>query len=64
MCACMMYDTDQCYTYLNSLWIFVVGGGGGGGGAGWWWWCLSFCMVLCVGCLGGTVLYMCIEYHV
>ena len=21
-------------------------------------------MVLCVGCLGGTVLYMCIEYHI
>ena len=32
----------------------VVGGGG----------CLSFCMVLCVGCLGGTVLYVCIEYHI
>ena len=26
--------------------------------------CLSFCMVLCVGCFGGTVLYMCIEYHI
>ena len=21
-------------------------------------------MVLCVGCLGGTVLYVCIEYHI
>ena len=26
--------------------------------------CLSFRMVLCVGCLGGTVLYVCIEYHI
>ena len=29
---------------------------------------LSFCMVLCVGCLGGTVLYTCYvcleEYHI
>ena len=25
--------------------------------------CLSFRMVLCVGCFGGTVLYVCIEYH-
>ena len=24
--------------------------------------CLSFCMVLCVRCLGVTVLYVCIEY--
>ena len=30
----------------------------GGGGS------LSFRMVLCVGCLGGTVLYVCIEYHI
>ena len=37
--ACMMYDTDQCHTHLNSLWFLclcvcicvcvVVGGGGG-----------------------------------
>ena len=25
---------------------------------------LSFRMLLCVGCFGGTVLYMCIEYHI
>ena len=31
-----------------------VGGGGGG----------SFRMVLCLGCLGGTVLYVCMEYHI
>ena len=24
---------------------------------------LSFRMLLCVGCFGGNVLYMCIEYH-
>ena len=24
----------------------------------------SFCMMLCVGCFGGTVLYVCIEYHI
>ena len=24
----------------------------------------SFRLVLCVGCLGGTVLYMCIKYHI
>ena len=33
----------------------VLGGGGGG--------CFSFHMVLRVGCLGGNVLYVCIEYH-
>ena len=55
-----MYDTDQCCTHLNSLWFFVsvcVGVGGGGG-------CLSFHIVLCVGCLGGTVLYVSIGYHI
>ena len=25
---------------------------------------LSFRMILCVGCLAGTVLYVCIEYHI
>ena len=25
---------------------------------------LSFRMMLCVGCFGGTVLYVCIEYHI
>ena len=58
--ACIMYDTDHCHTHLNSLWFLylcvcvVVGGGGGG----------SFHMVLCVGCFVGTVLYVCIEYHI
>ena len=72
--ACMMYDTDQCHIHLNSLWFVCVwgggggagGGGGGGGGCGG---CggllfLSFRMMLCVGCFGGTVLYVCIEYHI
>ena len=52
-CTCMMYDTDQCHTHLNCG--FCSWGGVGG---------LSFDMVLCVGCLGGTVLYVCIEYHI
>ena len=26
--------------------------------------CLSFLMMLCVGCLGGAVLYVCREYHI
>ena len=25
---------------------------------------LSFCVVLCLDCFGGTVLYMCIEYYI
>ena len=36
--------------------VVFVGGWVGGGG-------LSFRMVLCVGCFGGTVLYVCIEYN-
>ena len=50
-------------TFLNtnSLWFlfvcaFVCGGGGGGE-------CLSF-RVLSVACLGRTVLYVCIDYHI
>ena len=35
-----------------------MGGWGGGGG------CLSFRMVLCVVCFGGTVLYVCIDYDI
>ena len=31
-CACMVYDTDQCHTHLNSLWCLCVLGGVGGGG--------------------------------
>ena len=50
--ACMMYDTDQCHIHLNSLW-FVWGA-----------LFLSFRMMLCVGCFGGTVLNVCIEYHI
>ena len=59
----MMYDTDQCLTHLNSLFVcyccccFVCVGGGSEG-------CLSLRMVLCVDRLGGTVLYVCIEYHI
>ena len=60
--ACLMYDTDQCHIHFNSLWfvcVYVcvcvcVWGGGG----------VSFCMMLCVGCFGGTVLYVCTEYHI
>ena len=47
-----MYDTDQCGTHLNSLWFLCVLGGEG-----------SFRIFLCVGCFGGTVLCVCIEYH-
>ena len=48
VCACAhMYDTDQCPTHLNSLVFFCSWGRGEG--------CLSFHMVLWVGCLGGTV---------
>ena len=36
--------------------FFHVGSGGKG--------CLSFRTVLCVGCLGGTVLCVCLEYHI
>ena len=49
--ACMMYDTDQCHIHLNSVRFVCVCVGGG----------LSFCMVLCVGCFGGTVLYVCMT---
>ena len=28
------------------------------------WGMVSFHRVLCAGCFGGTVLYMCIEYHI
>ena len=28
------------------------------------WGGVSFCMMLCVGCFGGTVLYVCTEYHI
>ena len=49
----MMYNSDQCCTHLNSLWFVCVCVG-----------CLSVRMVLCVGCFGGTVLCMCIEYHI
>ena len=52
LCICsMMYDTDQCHTHLNLLWVLCV-------------WEGSFHMVHCVGCFGGTVLYVCIEYHI
>ena len=37
----------------------MCGGVGGGGGGG-----RSFRIVLCVGCFGGTILYVCIEYHI
>ena len=41
--ACIMYDTDEYRTHLNSLWYFVCVWGGGEGR------CLSFGrMVLCV----------------
>ena len=56
--ACMMYNTDQCHIHLNSFWfvcvwvcVWVCGG-------------VSFRMMLCVGCFGGTVLYVCTEYHI
>ena len=52
----MVYDTDQCRTHLNSLWFVSCGREGWGGGG------VSFRTVLCVGCFGGTVLYVCIEY--
>ena len=53
----MMDDTDQCRTHLNSLWFLFVREGRGTG-------CSPFRMVLCVGCLGGTVLYVRIEYRI
>ena len=43
---------------LNSLRVLGRWGWGGGGG------CLSFRIVLCVGCLGGTGYYVCIEYYI
>ena len=52
--TCMMYDTDQCHIHLNSLWFVCVCVCVGG----------SFRMMLCVVCFGGTVLYVCIEYHI
>ena len=39
--------------------VCVGGGGGGRGGGG-----LFFLVMLCVGCFGGIVLYVCTEYHV
>ena len=51
-----LYVTHQCRTHLNSLLLFVCVCVGGGG--------VSFRMVLCVGCFVGTVLYVCIEYHI
>ena len=59
---CMMYDTDRTVSYTFELIVVficvcvcvcVLGEGG-----------LNFRMVLCVGCLCGTVLYVCIEYHI
>ena len=43
---------------------FIVVCVGDGGGGGWREGCLSFRMMLCVGRFGGTVLYVCIEYHI
>ena len=37
--------------------LFVCGWVDGEGG------CLSFRLVVCVSCFGGTVLYVCIEYN-
>ena len=59
--ACMIYDTDQRRTHLNSLLLFLCVWGAGGRGRVF---SFSFRMVLCVGCFGGTVLYVCIEYHI
>ena len=55
--TCIMYDTDEYHTHLNSLWYCVCVCGGGGGGV-----CLS--AVWCFVWFGGTMLYVCIEYHI
>ena len=49
-----MYDVwYRSVSYTFEFIVVCVCGGG----------CLSFRMVLCVGCFGGTVLYVCIKYH-
>ena len=60
--TCMMYDTDQCHTPLNSLWVVVVlcvcGGGGmlGGGGPSVWWFVWVVLVALCSTCIQ-TILF-------
>ena len=44
------------YTFKFIVVFVCVGAGGGGGG--------SFRILHCVGWFGGTVFYMCIEYHI
>ena len=56
VCACArMYDVYRSVSYTFEFIVVFIHGGGVGG---------SFRMVLCVGCLGGTVLYVCIKYHI
>ena len=43
------------------VFVRVYGGGRGGRGEEG---CLSFRMVLCMGCWGRTVFYVCIQYHI
>ena len=53
VCACMI-QISVIHIWIHCG-VFFFGGGRG---------CLSFYMVLCVGCSGETVLYVCIEYHI
>ena len=56
--ACMKYDTDQCRYTFEFIAVCV---GVGVGAVCLSVWCFVWVVLVCVGCFGGTVFYVCIE---
>ena len=54
----MKYDTDQCRYTFEFIAVCV---GVGVGAVCLSVWCFVWVVLVCVGCFGGTVFYVCIE---